>query len=368
MRSRRRSDPGRHSRIGDQQRRLRQGRFSRTSVTGQARVVSEALAISGVRPGDVSYVEAHGTGTLIGDPIEVAALTQAFRAETDKTQFCAIGSLKSNIGHTGEASGICRLHQDRTGAAESPDSAEPALRDAESAGGFRRTARSSSTPSCAIGQCRPASCASPASRRSARAAPTATSSSKKRRRRAPRRAPGRTSCWCCRPRVRARSIRLRSDLAAHLRATPDANLADEAFTLLSGRKGFSHRRALVAASVTTRSPRSSGRHQAVDHPAHQTATAPAINFMFPGGGAQYARMGADLYEHEPAYREAFDEALSAFEPALRADIRSLVFAEPEHAAAAAPASRRRRAACPRCWPPNTRSPGCWRPGDSSRLR
>src|SRR5262249_8678239 len=77
------------------------------SVVGQTRVVSEALAIAGVDPEDVSYIEAHGTGTLIGDPIEITALTEAYRASTDKKAFCAIGSLKSNIGHAGEAAGIC---------------------------------------------------------------------------------------------------------------------------------------------------------------------------------------------------------------------------------------------------------------------
>ena len=76
------------------------------SVPGQAQVVTEALAVAGVDARDVTYVEAHGTGTLIGDPIEIAGLTQAFRLTTDDTQFCGIGSLKSNIGHTGEAAGV----------------------------------------------------------------------------------------------------------------------------------------------------------------------------------------------------------------------------------------------------------------------
>ena len=79
------------------------------SVAGQAQVVTEALAVAGVEPRDVTYVEAHGTGTLLGDPIEVAALTQAFRLGTDDRQFCAIGSVKSNIGHTGEAAGVAGL-------------------------------------------------------------------------------------------------------------------------------------------------------------------------------------------------------------------------------------------------------------------
>ncbi len=69
------------------------------SVDGQARAVAEALAISGIDPESISYVEAHGTGTSVGDPIEVAALTQAYRAHTNKKQYVALGSVKGNIGH-----------------------------------------------------------------------------------------------------------------------------------------------------------------------------------------------------------------------------------------------------------------------------
>jgi acyl transferase domain-containing protein len=66
--------------------------YTAPSVEGQAAVISEALHMAGVAASTVSYVEAHGTGTVIGDPIEVAALNEAFRAVTDEVQFCAIGS------------------------------------------------------------------------------------------------------------------------------------------------------------------------------------------------------------------------------------------------------------------------------------
>ena len=76
------------------------------SVDGQAKAVTEALVISGVDAETISYIETHGTGTIIGDPIEVTALTQAFRQFTQRKNYCAIGSLKSNIGHLGEAAGV----------------------------------------------------------------------------------------------------------------------------------------------------------------------------------------------------------------------------------------------------------------------
>ena len=79
------------------------------SVDGQARAIAMAQAIARVEPDRIGYVEAHGTGTLVGDPIEIAALTQAFRAHTDTKGFCAIGSIKPNIGPLDAASGIAGL-------------------------------------------------------------------------------------------------------------------------------------------------------------------------------------------------------------------------------------------------------------------
>ncbi|WP_029002383.1 non-ribosomal peptide synthetase [Azorhizobium doebereinerae] len=75
----------------------------------QAAVISRALTQAGVSPDDISYVEAHGTGTALGDPIEISALTTAFRAATERRGFCAIGSVKSNIGHCESAAGMAGL-------------------------------------------------------------------------------------------------------------------------------------------------------------------------------------------------------------------------------------------------------------------
>ena len=83
--------------------------YTAPSVESQSKAIDEALAVSGVDPRSISYVEAHGTGTAIGDPIEVAALTQAFRGYTEENQFCALGSVKSNIGHLDVAAGMAGL-------------------------------------------------------------------------------------------------------------------------------------------------------------------------------------------------------------------------------------------------------------------
>ena len=80
--------------------------FTAPSVEGQANVIADAQSIAGVEAETISYVEAHGTGTALGDPIEVTALTKAFRATTDRKGFCGIGSVKTNLGHLDAAAGV----------------------------------------------------------------------------------------------------------------------------------------------------------------------------------------------------------------------------------------------------------------------
>lgn len=83
--------------------------YAAPSVQGQADVVGSAIAMADINPETITYAEAHGTGTLLGDPIELAALTQAYRNYTQKSSYCAIGSSKSNVGHLIEAAGVAGL-------------------------------------------------------------------------------------------------------------------------------------------------------------------------------------------------------------------------------------------------------------------
>jgi acyl transferase domain-containing protein len=83
--------------------------YTAPSIDGQAEAIAEAIMLAGVEPETISYIEAHGTGTTLGDPIEIAALTKVFRSSTDKKGFCAIGSVKTNIGHLDAASGVTGL-------------------------------------------------------------------------------------------------------------------------------------------------------------------------------------------------------------------------------------------------------------------
>ncbi len=83
--------------------------FSAPSISGQANCIAEAFADAGIDPGSVQYVEAHGTATPVGDPIEVEALRRAFGPNLGRTQYCGLGSVKSNIGHTTAAAGVASL-------------------------------------------------------------------------------------------------------------------------------------------------------------------------------------------------------------------------------------------------------------------
>lgn len=83
--------------------------YTAPSIQGQAKVIAKAQAAAGIDPDTITYIEAHGTGTKLGDPIEVSALSQVFRKQTQRRQYCALGTVKTNIGHLDTAAGIAGL-------------------------------------------------------------------------------------------------------------------------------------------------------------------------------------------------------------------------------------------------------------------
>lgn len=303
------------------------------SVDGQARAIVEALTISGVDPETIGYVEMHGTGTIVGDPIEVTALTQAWRNFTDKRGICAIGSLKSNIGHLGEAAGVAAfiktvlmLNHGEIPPSLHYEKPNPQIDFAESP--FYVNARLAAWPK-------------PEPLR--RAAVTALGA-------------GGTNCHVIlekapiprHERLAARPWQLltlsgmnqaaldaaTSALAAHLRDNPDADLADIAYTLQLGRKAFRHRRSLACrdsadaiGALEARDPKRVATRQAQEKA--------SVVFMFPGGGAQYANMGRGLYESEPVYRATIDRCAAYLQPKLSLDLRKLMFPDGDVAAASA---------------------------------
>ncbi len=303
------------------------------SVAGQARVVGEALAVAGVNAEDVSYVEAHGTGTVIGDPIEVAALTEAFRATTDKTSFCAIGSLKTNIGHAGEAAGVCSfiktvlalehrqippsLHYHEPNPqidfAGSPFFVNDRLREWTMPSGKHRIAGvtalgAGGTNVHVLVEEAPS-----------RVAPAADAGAQ---------------MLVLSAKTASALDQASQNLAAHLREHPDVSIADVAYTLQTGRKEFGFRRAIVAADAQDAADALERGATSRAMTSHYKGETPAVVFMFPGGGSQYGGMGSDLYARERVYRDAVDECLSSLAGPLGTTIRALLLAASSEADAA----------------------------------
>lgn len=300
--------------------------FTAPSVQGQADVIMMAQAYAGFEPETISYIETHGTATPLGDPIEIEALTKAFRAQTDAKQFCAIGSLKSNVGHLVAAAGVAGLI--KTALALKHKQIPPSLNFEKpnpeidfanspfyvntklAAWEAGKTARRASVSSFGVGgtnahvvleeapEIEPSSSSRPKqllllSAKSNSALDTAT-----------------------------------DNLKQYLRNHPETNfadLADVAFTLQQGRKAYNYRRFLVCSNPTE----AIQRFEALDPAQVITRQAeirdPSVVFMFPGQGSQYINMGENLYDSEPVFRQEVDRCAEILKPLLGLDLREKMY-------------------------------------------
>ena len=305
------------------------------SVEGQAKAVAEAHGVAGVSADTIGYVECHGTGTYLGDPIEVAALTQAFNETTQETGFCGIGSVKTNIGHTDTAAGVASLikvsmalHHGQIPPSLGYEAPNPAI-DFDGSP-FRVNDRLSDFPRLKGAPRRAGVNSLGVGGTNAHAVVEE----------APERATSDESDWPFQLLVlSARNKGALDDasrnLADHLRAHPEQPLADVAWTLKQGRRAFEHRRVLVATSHEDAAAKleAGDRFSIFTHQA--LPERPEVVFMFPGGGAQYAGMARDLYETEPVFREWMDKGLDHLAPRLDYDLRKLWLPEPGAEAEAA---------------------------------
>ncbi|MBZ5569980.1 MAG: SDR family NAD(P)-dependent oxidoreductase [Acidobacteriia bacterium] len=297
--------------------------FTAPSVEGQAEVIATAQSLAGISPETVSYIEGHGTGTPLGDPIEVAALTRAFRMSTSKTGFCALGSVKTNIGHVNAAAGIAgliktvlalqhrqippSLHFQQPNPeidfASTPFYVNTTLTDWKDGA----TARRAGVSSFGMGGTNAHVVLEEAPERQpsvvSRAARLLLLS-------------GRTE----------RALEAATDnLTRHLKSHPKIGLEDACYTLQVGRKHFDHRRVLVCRDRAEAIAALEGRDPAKLISAAGPSVRPSMAFLFSGQGSQYPGMGMHSYQSEPTFRRHFDECAELLAPNLGLDIRTLVF-------------------------------------------
>ena len=306
--------------------------FGAPGVEGQSEAIAMAHALAGFDPETITYVEAHGTATPLGDPIEVAALTKAFRLGTDARNFCALGSVKPNVGHLDAAAGVTgliktalALHNRVIPASlhftkpnpkleleSSPFYINATLQEWKTGPGAPRRAGVSSfgtggTNAHVVLEEAPELPASGPSRpwqllvlstKTGDALDRATANLSK----------------------HLKQVALQDDYSKAIH-----HLADTAFTLQTGRSEFTHRRIVAcqeaadgSAALETGDPKRVFTH-------HQQLTAPPVVFMFPGQGAQYVGMGGELYRSEPVFGAEVDRCAELLRPLLQADLRTVMF-------------------------------------------
>lgn len=296
--------------------------FTAPSVSGQAAVIADALAMANVSPATISYVEAHGTATTLGDPIEIAALTEVFSNATDAKQYCAIGAVKGNIGHADTAAGVAgliktvqalkhrqlppTLHYTAPNPAidfgNSPFYVNQTLQPWPNG----TTPRRAGVNSSGIGGTN----AHVILEEAPKLPP-------------PARTGRRQQAYQLLPlaaRTPTALTQMAHNLANHLADQPTLELADVAFTL-TNRRPFAYRYTVVAQSVAD----AIAQLNALDQPGKAAAEAPRVAFLFSGQGAQYVNMGRALYESAPLFRQTLDQCDALLRPLIGESLLALLY-------------------------------------------
>ncbi len=304
--------------------------YTAPSLGPQSEAVVNALASAGVSADSVGYIECHSTGTIVGDPLEIDALTMAFRRETERKQFCAVGSVKANIGHPEQAAGVAGLikaalvlHHKRIPPninyvapnpeidfASSPFYVSETLQDFPVGDTPRRAGLNSlglgGTNAFAVLE------------------------------EAPLVAAGESQSPDLSPRLVTLSAKSADALVARVEQllgwlddNPDVPIEDLCFTTNVSRSQFAFRFATAAGSVAElRKHLTAWLQKVTDDPSRLERTGDApIAFLFSGQGAQHAGMAAELYRTYPVFRDAMDRCQALAAPHLEHGLLEVVFAE-----------------------------------------
>ncbi|MGM0576453.1 MAG: type I polyketide synthase [Myxococcota bacterium] len=314
--------------------------YTAPSVDGQAEAIAMAQAVAGVPPDTIGYVEAHGTATRLGDPVEVAALTRAFGQGTERTGDCALGSVKTNVGHLNAAAGMAGLAKAVLALEHGAIPASLHYREPNPEIDL------DSSPFYVAAETRPWPRSGGPRRAGVSSFGAGGTNAHVILEEAPFAASGlRANRSTDEGVLRVFPLSARSEealegaatrLADHLEAHPELRLADVAHTLREGRRAFPLRRAVVAAN----------REEAVtalrghDPDARADGRAPEdrrrpVAFLFPGQGFQRPGMGRGLYEADPVFRREVDRCAEILLPMQGDDVRDLLFPAPEQADEAA---------------------------------
>ncbi|UCH96479.1 MAG: SDR family NAD(P)-dependent oxidoreductase, partial [Candidatus Aminicenantes bacterium] len=312
--------------------------FAAPGVDGQAGVIRKAFKIAGVNPEDISYVETHGTATPLGDVTEIEALNLAFN--TNNRHFCALGSVKTNVGHLDTAAGVTSfiktvlalkhkqippsLHFESPNPGidfhNSPFYVNTRLKEWKTSGKRLRAGVSS----FGIGGTNAHVILEEAPRGTRRLAPLSTRQ---------------YQLILLSAKTAAALDRMTQNLAEYFKknllnhgnhknpTNPGLTLADAAYTLKVGRRRFPYRRKLVCTSV----PEAIDRITALDPRNVQTYHSKAnegnkpVIFMFSGLGCQYVNMGKGLYQTEPDFRREIDRCFKILNSLVDYNLKEILY-------------------------------------------
>ncbi|WP_440110455.1 amino acid adenylation domain-containing protein [Paenibacillus sp. QZ-Y1] len=302
--------------------------FLAPSIAGQAEVVRDAYRFAGIDPESVSYVEAHGTGTLLGDPIEVTSLTQAF--DSDQKQFCYLGSVKGNVGHMDTAAGVVGLVKVALGLKHSYipgtvnyEQPNPKINFSDTP--FKVSSQGLNWRELSKGRLRAGINSFGVGGTNAHMvleeAPMMEKSSPD----------DEINVMLFSAKSEYSLNETAEQIVKHLVEHSAESWSDAAWTLQKGRRRFEYRKALVVQRSWQDQPELLLKKlgEAKVHRAH--AGSEPIYFMFPGQGSQYQGMGRDLYLCKeqtgiaPLFRRHADQVLALLQQDERKEITSIIY-------------------------------------------